>query len=124
MPCIARATATRPARGIVDSDVLRVFNDRGACLAGVRVTDRIRPGVLKLWTGASWDPVVPGQSGALDAHGNPNVLTRDVGTSRLARGCSARSCLVQVERFEGALPPVRAFEPPDCCFSDVPPRSP
>ena len=45
-------------------------------------------------------------------HGNPNVLTRDVGTSRLAQGCSGQHALVEVERFDGALPPVRAFEPP------------
>ena len=30
------------ARGVSDGDVVRVFNDRGACLAGVMVTDRVR----------------------------------------------------------------------------------
>ena len=33
----------------------------------------------------------------LDQHGNPNALTRDVGTSRLGQGPSAHSALVQVE---------------------------
>ena len=32
------------ARGIRDGDVVRVYNDRGACLAGVIVSDAIRPG--------------------------------------------------------------------------------
>jgi biotin/methionine sulfoxide reductase len=45
-------------------------------------------------------------------HGNPNVLTQDVGTSRLAQGPVAQSCLVEVERFTGELPPVRAHQPP------------
>ena len=30
----------------------------------------------------------------------------------LAQGCSAHSCLVEVEKFDGALPPVRSFEQP------------
>lgn len=30
-------------RGIADGDVVRVFNDRSACLAGARLTDAIRP---------------------------------------------------------------------------------
>jgi biotin/methionine sulfoxide reductase len=96
-------------RGVVDGDIVRLSNARGACLAGACVTDAVRPGVVKLSTGAWWDPV--GTDG-LDAHGNPNVLTRDAGTSRLAQGCSAQSCLVQLERFDGLPPPVRAFEPP------------
>jgi biotin/methionine sulfoxide reductase len=45
-------------------------------------------------------------------HGNPNVLTDDVGTSSLARGATGSHVLVQVEKFTGPLPPVRAHEPP------------
>ena len=99
------------ARGIRDGDVVRVFNDRGACLAGARLTDGLLPCVIKLSTGAWWDPELPGEGG-LDRHGNPNVLTRDVGTSGLGQGCSAQTCLVQMERYEGEAPAVRAFEPP------------
>ena len=39
-------------------------------------------------------------------------LTRDVGTSRLAQGCSGQLTTVQVERFTGNLPPIQAFDPP------------
>ncbi len=45
-------------------------------------------------------------------HGNPNVLTADVGTSSLAKGCTGAHVLVQVEKFTGDLPPVRAHQPP------------
>ncbi len=48
------------ARGIADGDIIRLFNARGACLAGVRVTDGIRRGVVQLPTGAWYDPVDPG----------------------------------------------------------------
>jgi biotin/methionine sulfoxide reductase len=46
-------------------------------------------------------------------HGNPNVLTRDVGTSALAQGCAGQLTAVQVQRYvQRPLPPVRAFDPP------------
>jgi biotin/methionine sulfoxide reductase len=46
------------------------------------------------------------------AHGNPNVLTTDRGTSRLAQGSTGQHVLVEVERFDGEVSPVRAHEPP------------
>ncbi len=54
----------------------------------------------------------PADPDAMCVHGNPNVLTDDVGTSSLARGCTGAHVLVQVEKFTGPLPPVRAHEPP------------
>jgi biotin/methionine sulfoxide reductase len=45
-------------------------------------------------------------------HGNPNVLTRDVGSSALAQGCTGQLTTIEVERFTGNLPPIRAFDPP------------
>jgi biotin/methionine sulfoxide reductase len=100
------------AREIRDGDVVRVFNDRGAILAGAVLTDDIRPGVIQISTGAWYDPVEPGTIGSLDKHGNPNVLTLDKGTSRLAQGPSAQTTLVQVEKYVGDPPPVSAFKPP------------
>lgn len=100
------------ARNIADGDVVRVFNDRGACLAGVALSDRVRSGVVVLPTGAWYDPLDPADPLSLDVHGNPNVLTRDIGTSTLAQQSSAHSCLVEVERFDDALPPVTAFDLP------------
>ncbi len=99
-------------RGITTGDVVRVFNDRGACLAGALVDDALRPGVVQLSTGAWFDPADPRTPGSLDRHGNPNVLTLDKGTSRLAQGPSAQTTLVDVERWQDEPPPVRAFEPP------------
>ncbi len=99
-------------RGINDSDVVTVFNARGRCLAGAVVTGDILKGVAFLWTGAWYDPDLTDPHG-LDRHGNPNVLTHDLRTSRLAQGTAAQSAQVQIERFEGTPPPVRAFEPPE-----------
>lgn len=92
--CISPSDAT--ARGIRDGDTVRVFNQRGQCLAGARVTATIRPGVVTLATGA---PFQPEGRDDLEQSGNPNVLTRDVGTSALAQGPSAQTCLVDVVRY-------------------------
>ncbi|MCC6791521.1 MAG: molybdopterin-dependent oxidoreductase [Thermomicrobiales bacterium] len=100
------------ARGIVDGDVVRLVNERGSCLAGARVSDAVRPGVVQLSTGAWYDPVDPGDLATMCGHGNPNVLTFDKGTSKLAQGCAGQLALVQVERYEGDLPPIRAYDPP------------
>lgn len=104
--------ADAAARGVVSGDLVRVFNDRGACLAGAVVSDGVMPGVVSLATGAWYDPLDPAIDGSLDVHGNPNVLTLDIGTSQLAQGPSSNTTLVQVERFLEPPPPVRAFDPP------------
>ena len=100
------------SRGIADGDVVRVFNDRGACLAGAVVTDRVRAGVVQLSTGAWYDPMESGVPGTLEKHGNPNVLTLDKGTSKVGQGPSALSALVEVELHSGPVPPVSVFAPP------------
>jgi biotin/methionine sulfoxide reductase len=99
-------------RGIREGDIVRVYNDRGACLAGAHVTDALRPGVVQLATGAWYDPEEPGRIGTLDKHGNPNVLTLDKGTSKLAQAPAAHSLLVEVERWNKAVPAVTAHVPP------------
>ena len=91
---------------------MRLFNDRGACLAAAVLSEASRPGVVQLSTGAWYDPEDPAADKPLCVHGNPNVLTRDAGTSKLAQGCTGQLCLVEIVRFDGPLPPVRAFDPP------------
>lgn len=96
-------------RGIDDGTVVRVFNDRGACLAGAVLSDAVRPGVVQLSTGAWYDPVGPD---GMCAHGNPNVLTRDAGTSRLAQGCTGQLTLVEIEPYRARPPEVGAHRAP------------
>jgi biotin/methionine sulfoxide reductase len=100
------------ARGIADGDIVRLYNDRGACLAGAVLSDAVMPGVVQLATGAWYDPEDPAAETPLCAHGNPNALTRDAGTSRLAQGSTGQLCLIGIERFDAPPPPVRAFDPP------------
>ncbi|MEU7102691.1 molybdopterin-dependent oxidoreductase [Streptomyces longwoodensis] len=100
------------SRGIENGMIVRVFNDRGSCLAGAILSDAVMPGVIQLSTGAWWDPAQPGHSGTLDRHGNPNTLTMDRGCSRLSQGPSAHSALVDVEVYDGPVDEVLAFTPP------------
>jgi biotin/methionine sulfoxide reductase len=100
------------ARGIAAGDIVRLYNERGACLAAAVLSEALRPGVVQLSTGAWYDPEEPASEKPLCVHGNPNVLTRDAGTSRLAQGCTGQLSLVELERFEDALPRVKAFDPP------------
>lgn len=99
------------AREISEGDVVMLHNARGALLAVVSVSVNIKPGVVQLPTGAWYDPVDPKAERPLCRHGNPNVLTRDIGTSALAQGCSGQITVIQATRFTGDAGPVQAFSP-------------
>ena len=92
-------------RGLATGGTARVFNARGSCFVGVEVTESVRSGVIELPTGAWYDPVDPAIPGSPCRHGNPNVLTRDEGTTGLGQGPVAQSCLVDVEPAPGAPAP-------------------
>ncbi|EUB99852.1 Trimethylamine-N-oxide reductase (cytochrome c) [Rhizobium sp. CF080] len=100
------------ARGIGDGDIIRIFNSRGACLAGAVLSDGVMPGVINLSTGAWFDPIEHDVNRTECRHGNPNTVTRDVGTSKLAQGCSGQVTIVDVCRYDGPLPPIQAYDPP------------
>lgn len=106
-------------RGIKDGDVVRVFNDRGQLLAGAVVSDSFPSGVIRIHEGAWYGPVGKDGSkqggseiGALCSYGDPNTLTQDIGTSKLAQACSAYTCLVDFEKYQSKLPDVSSFSGP------------
>ncbi|MBK1698933.1 trimethylamine-N-oxide reductase TorA [Rhodovibrio salinarum] len=100
------------ARGLSNGDVVRVFNDRGQILAGLTITDEIRPGVVRINEGGWFDPVNPREIGSLDAYGDVNNLTTGVATSKLAQSNCGHTGMAEVERYEGNLPPVTVFSQP------------
>lgn len=98
--------------GLSEGDCLRVYNLRGACLATAVLNPDMRRNVVQMSTGA-WLDAVPQDDGTLLCrHGNPNMVTRDCGTSQLAQGPVAHSCLVAVEPYTTATS-IEAFLPPD-----------
>ncbi len=105
-PCVMHTTDAA-ARGLKDGQSVRLFNDRGSCLAVLQLSDAIMPGVIQIATGAWYDP-----DGMSCLNGNPNVLTPDKGTSRLAQGPIAHSCLVEVEAAQEGTVPSQIYTPP------------
>ena len=50
----------------------------------------------------------------LDLHGNPNVLTKDVGTSELAQGPTSHTCLVEIRKAkQSEIKKVKIFIKPN-----------
>ncbi|MFI8569384.1 molybdopterin-dependent oxidoreductase [Rhodococcus sp. NPDC078407] len=100
------------ARAVADGDIVRVFNDRGSCLAGVVLDDAMLESIVQLSTGAWYDPLDPADPDSMCKHGSVNVLTADQGSSSLSRGCTGQHVLVEIERYDEPLPPITAFDPP------------
>ncbi len=106
-------------RGIEHGDIVELYNDRGRCLAGAKITDEVREGCVFLWTGAWYDPDFNAPQNR-DRHGNPNVLTHDLRTSSLSQSTAAHSTLLNVRKFEGVLPKITAHSAPDFLFRNEP----
>jgi len=98
-------------RGIDAGMVVRIFNERGACLAAADVSDAMIPGVTQLPTG-SWYAPLTVDGGLTCVAGNPNAVTSDRGTSRLAQGSTGQHAFVEVEPFLGDLPEWEPHRPP------------
>lgn len=79
-------------RDLSEGQIVRLYNTRGACLAQLRISDTLRPGVIQIATGAWFSP-----EDETCQNGNPNTLTPDKGTSKLAQGPIAHTCLVRVQ---------------------------
>ena len=80
-------------RNIKNNDIVKIFNERGALLAGVIVTERIREGVIYIDHGARWDPIIVGE---LDRGGDINTITPHRTTSENATGMVCSGFLVDI----------------------------
>mgnify|MGYP001166647921 FL=1 len=82
-------------RSIKDDDIVMLYNDRGKVLAGAILSEDVMPGVVVLSTGAWFDPNYTLNT---EVHGNPNVLTNDVGTSSLGQGPTSHTTLIEIKK--------------------------
>lgn len=85
--------------GVKSGDVVKVFNERGAVLGGVRVTERVRESVVYMDHGANSDIVVPGLGG-LDRGGDINLICPTATTSKNASGEVTSGYLAGVEKVD------------------------
>jgi anaerobic selenocysteine-containing dehydrogenase len=81
------------ASGIKHRDIFKVFNERGAVLAGAYVTERVMPGVVYMDHGARYDPVVVGE---LERGGAINTITPRKTISKNATGMVSGGFLVDI----------------------------
>ena len=79
---------------IKNNEIIKVFNNRGSCLVRANISNDIMQKVIALLTGAWFETDNTG----LEKQGNPNTLTFDKGTSRLAQGPSAHTTLVNLSK--------------------------
>lgn len=98
--------------GLKSGDVAKVTSRRGSVLAGVIVTDRIRPDTVVIHHGGWYSLEEPGEEGSLDVHGCDNVLTIDIPSSKLSCGNVANSTQVKIERWDDELEPIMAHVQP------------
>ncbi len=97
--------------GVKDGEVVEVYNDRGSLLAGVVVTNTIRPGVVAIEEGAWYSPEDATKKGTRCNSGQANLLTSSRPTSSMARATTANTCLVSIKKA-GTVKPNMAYQPP------------
>ena len=96
------------AKGIKSGDLVELYNDRGALIAGAVVTKKIMKGVVSLEEG-NWiqlDSKGRCNSGAI------NIITTSVASSGLSQATSANTCIANLKRCDDAESVNRAYEPP------------
>lgn len=98
--------------GLKTGDVAQVESRRGKVLAGVIVTDRIRPDTVVIHHGAWYCPEDPGDVDTLDLHGCDNVLTIDIPSSKLSCGNVANSSQVRIKKYEDDLSEIYVHRQP------------
>jgi len=89
------------ARGIKHEDIVMAFNDLGKLLAGAYVTERIKPGTVRMFYGAFWEPEDPRTPGSLDRGGSGNVLTSNEPQSCHSHLHRIQHMMVEVRKWEG-----------------------
>lgn len=96
-------------RGIVDGDLVELFNDRGSIIVGAILSDDIRPGVVSVYEGG-WP--------SLDSKGRcnsglVNFLTSTQRSSGLSQATSANTVLCRMRKCEDPDGPNRAYDKPE-----------
>lgn len=88
------------ARNIKHGDIVRVYSDKGQILAGAYVTERIKPGTIRMYYGSHWIPDDPKVPGSVDKGGSANILTTN----------EPMSCHAHLHRIEHRMVQIRKEE--------------
>lgn len=96
------------SRGIEDGDLVELYNDRGAILAGAVVSDEIMPGVVSIYEGC-WPQL---DSKGRCNSGLVNFLTSTHPASGLSQATSANTVLIKMRKCDDPEGPNMAYEKP------------
>ncbi len=96
-------------RGIVDGDLVELYNDRGTVIAGAVVSDDIMPGVVSIYEGA-WPQL---DSKGRCNSGLVNFLTSTQRSSGLTEATTANTVLCSMRKCEDPEGPNMAYEKPE-----------
>jgi anaerobic dimethyl sulfoxide reductase subunit A len=83
-------------RGIVDNDLVKVYNDLGAMVIPAYVTSRVIPGVVTIYHGAWYEPDDQG----IDRRGAPNVLVHNEHIPQTTNRVLRVTDLIEIEKAE------------------------
>ncbi|RPE67158.1 biotin/methionine sulfoxide reductase [Pacificibacter maritimus] len=109
--CVLHPDAAKQ-RGLSAGDIVLIENARGGCLAGLALSDSLRRDCIALPTGA-WLDLRQIDGKPICVHGNPNMLTRDKGSTQLSQGNIAHTAVVRVSKWSKPLPEISIFDAPN-----------
>jgi anaerobic dimethyl sulfoxide reductase subunit A len=98
------SVADAKARGVMDDDLVKVYNDLGEMIIPAYVTSRLVPGNVCVFHGGWYSPgknkssVMPD---GIDMRGAPNILTHNEDLPDTLVGFLPCKGLVQIEKWEG-----------------------
>lgn len=90
-------------RGIVQHDLVRVFNDRYAVICAADISPLVMPGVIKTYESCAVIDLVHTTKGMADRGGCMNLLTSDRWIEKGSDGIAPNSCLIEIEKWDGLV---------------------
>lgn len=94
--------ADAQARGIAHRDLVKIYNDRGAVICAADVSALVVPGVVKSYEASAEFQMVQVAGETVEIGGCLNILTPDRPQTQGTSSMSPNSCLVQIEKWQGA----------------------
>jgi molybdopterin guanine dinucleotide-containing S/N-oxide reductase-like protein len=89
------------ARGIQHGDIVKLYNDRGGVLGIADVTERMKPGVVHMYTSSGkYDPLEPGKRWSVERAGCVNILTSGRMMAKNVPGMAPNSTLIEIVKWE------------------------
>ncbi|OGB50543.1 MAG: pyrogallol hydroxytransferase large subunit [Burkholderiales bacterium RIFOXYD12_FULL_59_19] len=87
-------------RGLVQHDLVKVYNDRAAVICAVDIAPLMGPGQVKAWESCAQLDLMETPEGLVERAGCMNMLTPTRMISKTSDGIAPNSCLVEVTKWD------------------------